>query len=183
MLSGVSTDIRCLLLSERQLDCLLKRYRRLSWRPSQTPGKRKPVKPFSNMSFGYGVSDIITVAQLAYNVWCECRDAPRHFGHVTTEAANLEIVLRNARDTIAEQGLDDSKRADLSCLIEGCNGVLSELKTLLSTHKSLGTKSKNAWDRIMWSRTGWAARERDSIRLRLISNTVFLISFNIGIQK
>lgn len=37
------------------------------------------------MSFGYGVGDIITVAQLARDVWRRAADAPAQFETVRTE--------------------------------------------------------------------------------------------------
>ena len=128
------------------------------------------------MSFGYSSGDLILCVQLARKVWRECRDAPEDFRAVSTEVASLQLILKEVQDVVYEQELSLSKQQDLEKLVEACAEVLRELEKLLMKYKSLGTQSKRTWDRLRWSKD-----DVESMRLRVISSSSLLTSFNLGL--
>ena len=128
------------------------------------------------MSFGYSAGDFILCVQLAHRVWRECRDAPEDFRAVSTEVASLQLVLKELQDAVPNRELSAAKQRDLRQLVEACTEVLQELEELLMKYKSLGTQSKRTWDRLRWSND-----QVESIRLRVISNSSLLTSFNVGL--
>lgn len=128
------------------------------------------------MSFGYSSGDFILCIQLAHRIWRECRDAPEDFRAVYTEVASLQLVLKEVQDAVHEREPSLSKQQDLKKLVEACTEVLRELENLLMKYGSLGTQSKRTWDRLRWSKD-----HVESIRLRVISNSSLLTSFNVGL--
>lgn len=128
------------------------------------------------MSFGYSAGDFVLCAQLAHRVWRDCRDAPEDFRVVSTEVASLQLVLKEVQDAVHDREMSLAKQQDLKQLVAACAEVLQELEQLLTKYKSLGTHSKRTWDRLRWSKD-----HVESIRLRVISNSSLLTSFNVGL--
>lgn len=106
------------------------------------------------------------------------RDAPEDFRVVSTEVASLQLVLKEVQDAVHDREMSLAKQQDLKQLVAvaACAGVLQELEELLTKYKSLGTHSKRTWDRLRWSKD-----HVESIRLRVISNSSLLTSFNVGL--
>ncbi|MCJ1357416.1 MAG: hypothetical protein MMC33_007412 [Icmadophila ericetorum] len=92
------------------------------------------------MSFGYGVGDIITVAQLARSIWKRAADAPDQFKIFRTEVAGLYLALGEVAKYASD--LDKKPAEDLSSLVEGRRDVLQELDTILTKHGALGSEAK-----------------------------------------
>ena len=128
------------------------------------------------MSFGFGVGDCICCIKLAHKVWKNCRDAPEDFRAVSTEVASLELVLKDVTDAVEDRELSHEKHNNLNKLVGGCSDVLTELQGVLDNYKSLGTQSKRTWDRMKWGSV-----QIEAIRLRLVSNTGLLTTFNVGL--
>ena len=93
------------------------------------------------------------------------------------EVANFKLVLDEVQDSISERELDQPKRIDLAGLIDGCNGVLDDLQSLLNKFKSLATQSWRTWDRHRWGQ-----EPINTIRTRLISHTNLLNTFCSGLN-
>lgn len=128
------------------------------------------------MSFGFSVSDLVLAVQIAHNLWQEAQDAPGAFRAVSAEVASLKLVLQDVQETVTSRDIELAKQAELGQLVDGCNGVLTELQTLLHKYKSLGTQSKRTWDRLRWGK-----EPIEKIRLRLVSHVSLLTSFRAGL--
>ncbi len=63
--------------------------------------------------------------------------------------------------------------------MQNCNGVLQQLNKLLIKYKSLGTKSKKAWDRLRWG-TENLAEIREKIMSHTSSLNLFLTTLGTG---
>ena len=74
------------------------------------------------MSINFGVTDILAVTKLAWDLYHKCylvaRDAPDEFRQLVNELASLQSVLRTVRDDINSdvsflQKLGDSRKESL----------------------------------------------------------------------
>jgi hypothetical protein len=66
------------------------------------------------------------------------------------------------------------KKKELAALVQNCNGVLQRLYNLLIKYKSLGTGSKQTWDRLRW---GTEQDNLTGIREKLMNHTSSLTLF------
>jgi hypothetical protein len=124
------------------------------------------------MSFGFSVSDFITVGQLAWDVYKSCRDAPDSFSNISLEVLSLHAVLKSVEENLVDQALSESRRANLETISSGCQKALHDLQALVDKYESLGTKSKRTFDRM-----GWGTNDIAELRARLTSNVVMLNTF------
>lgn len=124
------------------------------------------------MSFGFSVSDFVTLGQLAWKAYKSCKDAPQGFQDISQEVLSLSAVLREAEETFSGQALSAGTQEGLKTVRDGCYSVLRDLQSLLDRYESLGTQSKRTWDRV-----GWCSNDIAELRSRLISNTGLLTAF------
>ena len=124
------------------------------------------------MSFGYGVSDFITIGALAWNVFESCKDAPESFENIAFEVLSLHAVLKEAEETVFGQPLSPTKQKHLKTIGDGCYRVLKDLDNLCNKYHSLGTQTKRTWDRVRWGMQDIA-----ELRARLTSNTGMLTAW------
>ncbi|MCJ1249846.1 hypothetical protein MMC30_007072 [Trapelia coarctata] len=118
------------------------------------------------MSFGFSISDFITVPQYAWNVYKACRDSAEEFKELSNEVKPLHTVLSSSTN-IASRGFLTTENAEaLAALQKNCYNVLTDLLTQLDKYRSLGTPKKRLRDRMRW-----AAESVGDFRMRLISNT------------
>ena len=125
------------------------------------------------MSFGYGVSDIITTSALAWQIYRTCKDSSDDFKNISSEVASLHVVLKEVEDSLSSQSLNGGQEAQLIILNDGCSDVLKDLDKLLKKYHSLGTKSQRTWDRMKWD-----LEDTQAIRERLTSNVTMFNAFN-----
>jgi hypothetical protein len=131
------------------------------------------------MSFGYGVSDVITVATLAWNVYKMCKDSPGVYKTVSSDALSLHVVLRETDELIAEESARDAEAATrLNQISMGCKEVLDDLQGLLDKYNSLGTQAQRTWDRMEFGMEDIA-----TIRSRLIAQAGMLTAFNSAVTR
>ncbi|KAG9228931.1 hypothetical protein BJ875DRAFT_216445 [Amylocarpus encephaloides] len=130
------------------------------------------------MSFGFSVSDFISVATFAWNIYNSCKSSPGEFDNISNEVASLHIVLKNTADHIFQHGVDLSRDAELGRLKTGCRTVLEDIQKLLMRYDNLGAKKRNAWQR-----TRWALEDISGIRDRLTSNVALLTAFNSNLTN
>jgi N-terminal domain on NACHT_NTPase and P-loop NTPases len=123
------------------------------------------------MSFGYSVSDIVVLGQLAWKAYRSCKDAPESFRNISREVLSLHALLKEIEENIGTETLSSSQ-AHLKTIGDGCRNVLEELQSLVDKYESLGTQSKRSWDRMKWGCTDIA-----ELRSRLTSNTLLLSAF------
>ena len=131
------------------------------------------------MSFGVGVTDVITLSKLAWNIYKSCKESSDDFKRVSTEVASLHVILKETEEFLNEDsGLSDTRRARLGMLIETSTDVLNDLDRQLSSYETLGTHSQRTWDRLRWGLEDIA-----DVRSRLISVNTTLTAFNSSLIK
>lgn len=130
------------------------------------------------MSFGYGVSDLITTSTLAWRIYRTCKDSSDDFRAISSEVASLHIVLKEIEETLSDQSLTSGQETQLSVLTDGCSAVLDDLDKLLKKYHGLGTQSQRTWDRMKWG-----LEDIQAIRERLISSVTLLNAFNTTFIK
>jgi hypothetical protein len=124
------------------------------------------------MSFGFSISDFITVGNLAWQVYKSCKDAPESFKNISQEVLSLHAVLKEVEETFLGHPLPQSKEAALAMIAGGCQDVLQDLQSLILKYESLGSNTKRTWDRMRWH-----VDDITELRARLTSNTVLLTTF------
>lgn len=107
-----------------------------------------------------GVSDILTVTKLAWDLYHKCylvaREAPDEFRNLVNELASLQSVLRTVRDDINSdksfmENLGENRKESLERCLLGCFETLSRLKKLVIKYQELGsTHSLSFWKKIKW---------------------------------
>lgn len=131
------------------------------------------------MSFGVGITDVLTISKLAWSVYKNCKESSDDFRRVSTEVASLHVILKETEEFLNEDNcLSETRRARLGTLIETSTDVLNDLKRQLSSYESLGTHSQRTWDRLRWGLEDIA-----DVRSRLISVNTTFAAFNSSLTK
>ena len=125
------------------------------------------------MSFGWGVGDIIAVSRLALDVYTAYKDAPEHYRHISKEVRSLQIIIDKAVQHFEHATLSDSDLQEGQEVLEGCQGVLQDLNSLIGKYNSLASSSS----RLVFKRVKLGGEDITALRVRLISNTVLLNGF------
>lgn len=113
------------------------------------------------MSFGFSIGDFVVLANLARDLYKQCKDAPEEFRNVRKEVDSLRVAIRQLRkEAESEHSLlnrggpeELQRRKDLERIRENCSDILEEFQQLLHTYRSLGTNSKRTWDRVKFRST------------------------------
>ncbi|PGH06016.1 hypothetical protein GX51_02607 [Blastomyces parvus] len=142
------------------------------------------------MSFGYSVTDLISLTALSWKLYKSCKSAPSSFASLSSEVLSLHALLREAEEALFPGGQthDDctagrtarktpaalplSAQENLRVIADGCNGVLVDLQSLIDRYESLGRKKSNAWGRVKWG-----VEDIGELRSRLASNVSMLNTF------
>ncbi len=131
-----------------------------------------------NMSFGYSVTDVLTVTQLAWKCFRNAKEACGEYDELTCEADSLHSVLHRLQLEITETDslfnqLDDDRKEELQRLIAGCDEILRQVDSILTKYDALkakrpryGTKS---WQRIQFG--NHEMQHLDCLRQKLAHHT------------
>ncbi|OJD14011.1 hypothetical protein AJ78_05601 [Emergomyces pasteurianus Ep9510] len=141
------------------------------------------------MSFGYSVTDLVSLTTLSWKLYKSCKSAPSSFASLSSEVLSLHAVLKEAEEILFPEGqshdgcatgksaaesssLSPSAQENLRVVADGCNGVLVDLQSLIDRYESLGRKKSNTWGRVKWG-----AEDIAELRSRLSSNVAMLNTF------
>lgn len=130
------------------------------------------------LSFGFGDGEFLAVGTLCWTVYKKRKDSPGDYKELSSEVGNLHTVLKETEELLSRQTLSAEQKIKLNASRSGCEDVLKDLDNLLLKHEILGTRSCRALDR-----AGFGLQDMNSIRMRLISNTVALDAFIIVFVK
>ena len=125
-----------------------------------------------SVPFGFGVSDIVTVGNLAWRVYKSTKGAPESFQKIHVEVLSLHAVLKEAEETLFHVPLPPPRETRLKAVLGGCETVLRDLQNLVRKYESLSTKAKRMLDRIQWGN-----EDIVEIRSRVIANVTMLTAF------
>ncbi|MCJ1423025.1 hypothetical protein MMC29_000906 [Sticta canariensis] len=109
-------------------------------------------------------------------VYVSCESAPRSFKNISAEVKSLHGLLKETHETILARSLQPASQARLTTILDGCAGVLTDLKALVDKYEALG-KYKWTLDRIAWGK-----EDIGELRARLTSNMALLTGFLSTIQ-
>ena len=131
------------------------------------------------MSLGYSANDFIHLANFAYTVYRNSKEAGAEYVEISREVKTLHGVLKALRN---EANRDESTVfkhdtrlvAELSTAADGCTRVLKDIDNMLGAYQGLKpdhgavSKSKQAWHRF---RFGFKMDNLSTIRSKLITYT------------
>ena len=126
------------------------------------------------MGFGCGVGDFIAISGLAVRVYIAYKDAPGRYRHISEEVAALQILIDKAAQHFKSTTLSSDDHHNSQKVLEGCQGVLQDLYSLIEKHKRLASTIKGL------GLTGVRLGKGDNIttlHAQLISNTGLLNGF------
>ena len=128
------------------------------------------------MSFGFGVSDLLTVSQLTLQVYESCSKAPEQFAELRDQVKSLQVGLQAVATYLASNNVDPGVTPGLRLVIAGFNPILEDLSTLITKRKKLGSDGFQLWDRLRWP----GNQKLTGIRSRLTAQ-ITLLSFCLDI--
>lgn len=109
------------------------------------------------MSFGYSVSDVFLLGQLAWNATQNARKACGEHGGLTREVSALHVVLRRLEQELKkpESPINtstpgDTCREELQVIMVDCWKVLRVLDKILEKYNALSEKERSG--RKLWQR-------------------------------
>ena len=115
----------------------------------------------------------MTLGQLCWTVYKKCKESLENYKELVCEVGALHNVIKETEELLSQQQLSKEQSAKLDMSRHGCQEVLQDLSALLARYDSLGTKTQRTFDRI-----GFATKDVNGIRNRLISNVTLLDAFN-----
>jgi hypothetical protein len=108
------------------------------------------------MSFGFGISDVLTLVQLAYATFDGARRACGEHDDLTQEISSLVTVLDHVQSEISDPDSNINKargrrRKELENHIEGCRRHVKEINTILNKFNSLSEAERGVgsfWQKV-----------------------------------
>jgi hypothetical protein len=102
------------------------------------------------MSSGFGVSDLMTLRNLTFQLYRSLKDAPGEFKEISHELGSFHIVIHEIQAQAQDQCSLLNRRGicrkqELLSLLANMQGALSELDALFKTYQNMG---RNAWLRV-----------------------------------
>lgn len=101
------------------------------------------------MSFNWGIGDLLSVTQLAWNLYHNCylvaKEAPDEFRQLVNELASLQGVLRTLRDDINSdtkylEKLGEQRKETLERCLRNCYDTLKRLEQLVTKYREFGIR-------------------------------------------
>ncbi|KAL8754823.1 MAG: hypothetical protein Q9199_004066 [Rusavskia elegans] len=141
------------------------------------------------MSFGWSVSDIALLVQLAYKTSQGARAACGHYDELTQETSSLHVVLNRLEAEAAKPGnpinKDRSHGKELGVIANGCKDVLTQLDKVLVKYNALSEQERSVrrlWKKIKFGNGVVAdvAALRSKITYYTSSLTLFLNTISLG---
>lgn len=112
------------------------------------------------MALNWGVTDILAVTKLAWDLYHNCylvaREAPDEFRQLVNELASLELVLRTLRDDISSDKsfldrLGENRKQTLERALTTCFDTLNKIQKLVVKYRELGlSDGLQFWKRLKW---------------------------------
>jgi len=124
------------------------------------------------MSFGFSISDFVTLFELATRVRKRFIDAPDQFKAISDDVRGLSIAVQDAE--IQSIQLSDAQRERLVEAAKACNDLLRELEKTLDKYSEIGNVGKSGVGKRLWKRLKWERDDIRDIRGRIISQVSLL---------
>lgn len=126
------------------------------------------------MSFGFGASDCVSVALMAWNLYINCKNSAVEFRRLATDLSNLHLVLKEISEAVENDstGLSRTRAERLNEVNANTLELLKELEVELAKYGNLDTKTQRKWETLRWG-----MKNVSDIKLRLIAMTTTLNAF------
>ena len=125
------------------------------------------------MSFGWAVSDIMAISNLAIKVFTAYKDAPSHYKNIAEEVKSLQIIINKAAQHFQSTTLSDKDRQEGQEVLKGCKSILGDLNSLIEKYNSLASAGVGQ----VFERVKLGTEDIATLRARLTSNATLLSSF------
>ena len=141
------------------------------------------------MSFGWSVSDIASLVQLAYKTSQGARAACGQYDDLTRETSSLHVVLNRLQVEAAKPGnpinKDKAHGKELAVIADGCKDILTQLDKVLVKYNALSEQERSVrrlWKKIKFGNGVVAdvAALRSKITYYASSLTLFLNMISLG---
>ena len=104
------------------------------------------------MSFGFSISDIISLVQLTTQAYRSWKNACGEYSEITGELNSLTIVLRRIQAEAELSGSllnrKDEDHSDLVRITRNCRPVVVKLRDIVEKYEGLGKSRWRNWDRL-----------------------------------
>lgn len=138
------------------------------------------------MSLNFGVTDILAVTKLAWDLYNKCflvvREAPDEFRNLVNELDSLQSVLDeiNSEKSFMEN-LGENRKESLERCLSGCFETLHRLQKLVIKYQDLGSAhGLNFWKKIQWVTE---QREIADLKARIMAHTCSISLYMTSIGK
>ena len=103
------------------------------------------------MSFGFSVSEFLTLIDLAHKTYNRCRSAPAEFAEAGRQVESLHTILQGLQHEFESPTslLRQLHKEDFIIIIKNCRKPVLRLKQMLSKYGSLGTSKPTLWNRLL----------------------------------
>ena len=142
------------------------------------------------MSFGYSISDVISLAQLAWDVVQNARKACGEHDELTREVSSLQTVLKRLEYEVGrpESPINkpgDTYREEIEVIASGCHRVLRILSQVLEKYNALSEAERTGrklWQKIKFGNGQMAdlADYRSKVVYYTSAMSLFLNMVSIG---
>ncbi len=125
------------------------------------------------MSFGFGISDFVTVPQLAWQIYSSLKDAPEDHKALLEDVLSLYEVLKQVEVKVDKQKVSLGSRewAQLREIANRCTEALEDIHSMLRKYQMDGQGKA-------WSRIKFAGKDTATIRTRIAAQVDRLNTFN-----
>lgn len=125
------------------------------------------------MSFGFGISDFVTVPQLAWQVYSSLKDAPEDHKTLLEDVLSLHEVLVQVEGKVEKQNDSLAARewAQLHDISKRCKEALEDIRSMLRKYQMEGRGKA-------WNRVKFAGKDTASVRTRIAAQVDRLNTFN-----
>lgn len=104
--------------------------------------------------------------------------APSVFKNLSLEVNGMRAVLDMLKEDLEAKIVPKNDEHNLLSLGIGCDAVLKDATTVLEKHKSLGSKSKRALDRMEF-----VMEDIENLRTRIVAHTTLLTAFQTSVLR
>ena len=124
------------------------------------------------MCIGVGFGDFVTLSKFASDVRNAYQHAPSEFSCLSKGVESLQIVIEDYEKKFRNTNLRSEDQQRLKVVLQGCSGVLEELKNFRTKYKKLEAPQSSRF--MFIDRLRWDSREVETLRGKVTENISLL---------
>jgi len=130
------------------------------------------------MSFGYGITDIVSAGKLAYDIWKECEAAPNDYKELGELCREIDMAINSCSPNDPHSILRVQHAETLARLAASCRSTLRRLENLLRGYQDM-SGIQGVGRRLGFT---MSKGERENIRRNLQEHLAAINTFLQGVQ-